>query len=129
MAGRPTAPPSGLPWGVGLSYDRPLWSPVTAFVRWAYQHQAVAMSWSAGVQVAGTPWQRPTDTAALAVGQAVPHGELPATAPETVVEAYYRLGFGPHLGLSVHLQVLAHPGGDASRQPALVAGMRLLLAR
>jgi high affinity Mn2+ porin len=99
-------------------------------------------SFSAGAEVAGDLWGRPTDGAALGIavsalsdaharylaaggtGFQLGDGAL-SYAWETVAEAYYLVGLNRYFEVTADLQGIFNPGMNSARGPTVVAGVRL----
>ena len=99
---------------------------------------------SAGVQLAGSFWQRKADRLGIAalrhrinrahqnylaaggVGFLLGDGAL-HYGPETVLEAYYRAQIGSWLQAGPDLQYIRNPGYNRDRGPALVSSVRVNL--
>ncbi len=135
--------------GLGLLVDQDL-GPAAAFLRasWndgrteTFAFTEIDRAVSAGAELPGSLWGRPTDRAGLgaALGWLSPSharyleaggrgfqlgdGAL-ANAPELVAEAWYGVRLAPELDVAADLQLLVNPGMNADRGPAAVLGVRL----
>ena len=97
---------------------------------------------TAGAQIGGAAWRRPTDRVGVAVGAnglSEAHAHYLAAGgagfelgdgrlryrPETVAEAYYLFQLVRWVGLTIDYQLVADPGDNAARGPASVVSVRL----
>ena len=128
-------------YGAGLSFDQEVTDNLGVFARYGWQNPDVFMngesfsleqSWSIGLEVAGSLWNRDDDVLAAAFGQVLPSDKykqansLKAKSEEHL-EVYYRFKVNSHLTLSPDLQVIWDPyGGDAVNgdKPIIVGGLR-----
>ena len=128
-------------YGVGLSFDQELTDIVGVFARYGWEDPKVfangedfslEQSWSAGLQLIGSPWGRAEDVFGIAFGQIFPsddYKEVNAVKAksEEHLEAYYSLKLNDHLALSPDLQVIWDPyGRDAVNgdRAVIVGGLR-----
>lgn len=121
-------------YGFGLSFDQELTDIISAFARFGWQDEEVYdcdMSWSAGLQVVGEPWNRSDDVLGIAVGQVMPGDDYKKAGnpsdEEGHFEAYYNIHLNDHLSISPDVQVIWNPKGDgvAGRDDTItVLGMR-----
>ena len=117
-------------YGFGISFDQELTDSLGAFLRYGWQDPDIYLNgesfslehaWSAGVQIAGTSWNREGDIIGLAVGQAMPSGDYKNAGTnlnakdEGHFEAYYNYKVNDHLTLTPDLQIIWNPyGKDAT---------------
>ena len=126
-------------YGVGISFDQELTDSLGAFLRYGWQDPDIYLNgesfslehaWSAGVQIAGTSWNREGDIIGLAVGQAMPSDDYRKAGAnlnakdEGHFEAYYNYKVNEHLTLTPDLQIIWNPyGKDAENgSDAIVVG-------
>jgi len=113
----------------------------------AYEYTDIDRTAQLGLQVEGARWGRKDDEIGAAavlnqlsraghryldaggLGILVGDGRLPHPGSEEILEAYYSLGLGNHLHLSLDDQFIAHPAYNRDRGPANVLGLRLHLQR
>lgn len=144
--------PGRTKYGVGLNVEQALADDgeTGAFMRagWndgrneSFAFTEVETHLSAGVQLAGSRWSRPSDRLALAVlrhGLLAPHRDYLAAGgkgfllgdgslnygAEEIVEVYYRVQAGRFLEISPDAQYIAHPGYNRDRGPAAVITLRV----
>jgi len=114
-------------YGFGVSFDQELTDVLGVFLRYGWQNPEVFLngesfsleqSWSTGIQLSGSLWNRKDDVLGLAIGQAIPSGdyknsntELNAYA-ETHLETYYRYFVNEHLTVSPDIHIIWDPYGD-----------------
>ena len=128
-------------YGFGLSFDQEITDVLGAFARYGWQDPEVYADglefsleqfWSAGIQLAGSPWGRDDDIFAIAFGQVMSSddykkaNDLKARSEEHL-EAYYNFKVNDHLTLSPDIQVIWDPyGGDATNgdKTIFVGGVR-----
>lgn len=109
----------------------------------AYEFTDIDEALSAGLSLQGGAWRRGDDTvgvvalrnrisaarsaylAAGGLGILIGDGRLTRPGPESIVEAYYRVGLGPNVALTADLQQVTNPGYNRDRGPALVGALRL----
>jgi len=117
-------------YGFGISFDQELTDSLGAFLRYGWQDPDIYLNgesfslehaWSAGVQIAGTSWNREGDIIGLAVGQAMPSSDYKNAGTnlnakdEGHFEAYYNYKVNDHLTLTPDLQIIWNPyGKDAT---------------
>lgn len=115
-------------YGFGLSFDQEITDVLGAFARYGWQDPEVYADgsdfsleqfWSAGIQLAGSLWNRDEDVIAIAFGQVIPSddykkaNDLKANT-ESHLEAYYNFKVNDNLSVSPDIQVIWDPyGGDA----------------
>ncbi len=114
-------------YGFGISFDQELRDDLGAFLRYAWQDPDVFLngedfslerSWSAGIQLKGSSWNRPEDIIGVAIGQAMPSDDYKNADSsrnandESHFEAYYNYKVNTHLTLSPDLQIIWDPYGD-----------------
>lgn len=122
-------------WGAYLD-----WEPrgdIGIFARTAYADAEVSRidhSWSAGLQIRGTPWGRAGDTFGIAYAVNGTSGDDPPTdADEEVLEVYYNLSLlgpdadthRPGIDISPHHQTIKNAGGVESNSKVQLWGLRL----
>lgn len=89
----------------------------------------VAWAADAGLAYTGLLPFRPADTTALGFAHArISSAPAPGHTYEQVWELSYTCGLGDHVTLQPDLQYIRQPGGDASRDDALVGTLRLSLS-
>lgn len=128
-------------YGFGLSFDQEITDVLGAFARYGWQDPEVyadgsdfslEQSWSAGIQVAGSLWNRDEDVVAIAFGQVIPSddykkaNDLKANT-ESHLEAYYNFKVNDNLSVSPDIQIIWDPyGGDAVNgdKTIFVGGLR-----
>jgi len=119
-------------YGFGLSFDQKANDIVTFFARYGWQNPEVynpeltatggnayslEHSWSAGLQVEGSPWGREKDVLSFAVGQVFPSHDYKKAAnsyrakAEGHLESYYRIYLNSHLSISPDFQYIWNPFG------------------
>lgn len=128
-------------YGVGLSFDQELTDLIGVFARYGWQDPKVfangedfslEQSWSAGLQLKGTPWGRQDDVIACALGQIFASDDYKKVnvlraKSEKHLEAYYSLRINDHLALTPDVHVIWDPYGDDAvngDKTILVGGMR-----
>lgn len=124
-------------YGFGVSLDQQVTSEVTLFARYGYAHDAirdyaVEHAVSAGVQVAGSLWQRPTDVLGLAWGVRILNNSYEESleaggddaSDEHQLELYYRYQVNDHLAVTPDLQYVVNPEGVDDQDDLFVFGMR-----
>ncbi|MBL7130132.1 MAG: carbohydrate porin [Candidatus Omnitrophica bacterium] len=114
-------------FGFGLSLDQELTDDLGTFFRYGWQDPKVFLtgedyslehSWSAGLQLSGSIWNREEDVLGIAIGQAIPSDEYEEADAarnansETHFEVYYSYKVNDHLTLSPDVQVILDPYGD-----------------
>lgn len=94
--------------GWGLSFDQELNTVIAAFLRFAWQQDDAAVDYKAlysgGLNFDGIGWGRAADNVGL--GYAWFEGGNTDIENSRVFEAYYRLGFNDHLGLTADIQYM-----------------------
>jgi high affinity Mn2+ porin len=124
--------------GFGLSVDQEITDIFGVFARYGWQDPEVyadgsdfslEQSWSAGIQLAGNPWNRDEDIVAIAFGQVIPSADYKKAndlkaKTESHLEAYYNIKINDHLSVSPDIQVIWDPyGGDAANgDKTIIAG-------
>ncbi|HSV01929.1 MAG TPA: carbohydrate porin [Phenylobacterium sp.] len=111
----------------------------------AYEYTDIDRTAELGIQVEGKRWGRKGDEIGAAavvnqlsragqryldaggLGILVGDGRLPHPGSEEILEAYYSLGLGKDLHLSLDDQFVAHPAYNRDRGPVNVMGLRLHL--
>lgn len=136
--------------GAGLSAQVEISDNIGAYVRaaWsdgkteAFMFTEIDRSLAAGTLVKGGSWGRPGDKAGVAGyvnGLSRSHREYLAAGgsgfflgdgrlnytTERILEAFYSMGLGKHVALSVGYQRIGNPGYNRDRGPADVFGLRL----
>jgi len=129
-------------YGFGISFDQELTDSIGAFLRYGWQDPDIYIngdsfslehSWSTGIQLKGTMWNRENDTLGIAIGQAAPSdkykdaGSNLNAKDEGHLEIYYNYVMNEHLTLTPDLQVIWNPyGKDASNgdDTIVVGGVR-----
>ena len=139
-------------YGAGLSTETALTDELGLFAKlawndgrtetWAFTE--IDQSFSAGVSVKGTSWNRTDDTVAVALGMnglSQDHRDYLASgglgfmlgdgrlnyAPEEILECYYRLSLKPGLQATGDYQFINHPAYNADRGPVTVLSVRMHL--
>jgi high affinity Mn2+ porin len=137
--------------GIALNIEQPLTDELGAFARLSYddgsketyEFTEINRSLVVGLALQGTSWQRPHDTAGLALelngisnaarnylaagglGILIGDGRLPHYGAEMIVEAYYSAQLFPQLAASLDYQFIANPAYNEDRGPVSVIGARL----
>jgi high affinity Mn2+ porin len=128
-------------YGFGLSFDQEITDVLGAFARYGWQDPEVyadesdfslEQSWSAGIQLAGSLWNRDEDVVAIAFGQVIPSDDYKKANDlkahtESHLEAYYNFKVNDNLSVSPDIQVIWDPyGGDATNgdKTIFVGGVR-----
>ncbi|GEJ56336.1 carbohydrate porin [Anaeromyxobacter diazotrophicus] len=139
-----------LKYGAGLLVQQQLAPGALGFARAgandgateSFAFTEIDRSVSGGVELAGAGWRRPADRAGLGLaanGLSRAHADYLAAggrgfqlgdgalryAWECLAEAYYSFALARPLRLDADLQGILHPGMNADRGPAVVAGVRL----
>jgi len=126
-------------YGFGISFDQELKDDLGAFLRYGWQDPDVFLngedfslerSWSLGLELKGSSWNRPEDTIGLAMGEIAPSNEYKnadssrSAKDEGHLEVYYNYKVNTHLTLSPDLQIIWDPyGNDATNgDDAIVVG-------
>lgn len=109
----------------------------------AYEFTEINLSFSAGVSLKGTAWQRPSDTVGVALvvnalsgsartyfaaggmGILIGDGRLPHYANENIAEAYYSAQLTDWLAASADYQFVANPAYNSDRGPVSILALRL----
>jgi high affinity Mn2+ porin len=109
----------------------------------AYEFTDVDRTIELGVSLKGRRWQRPDDTASLAViqndlsaararflnagglGILVGDGRLPHPGPEHILETFYSLAVGEPLTVTVDFQRIGNPAYNRDRGPVSVLALRV----
>jgi hypothetical protein len=112
-----------------MSLDQALGEVLGAFVRLGWQDDAAAVNYawlySGGLDVRGTPWQRPADNIGLAWGY-LDGGNLDLRHTH-VAEAYYRFVVNDHLSLTADLQYMKDRLENANGPEGFVFALRTTL--
>jgi hypothetical protein len=129
-------------YGFGLSFDQSLVKTVAVFARVAQQRTAVyslGSSWSAGMQATLPRLGRVAQTAGAALGRnhtADPWARVYKTEAEGTecsdelhYEIYDSFRVHEHLAITIDLQRLDNPNGDAAAHRVWVPGLRLQYSR
>ncbi|MBL7130995.1 MAG: carbohydrate porin [Candidatus Omnitrophica bacterium] len=129
-------------YGVGISFNQELTDNLGVFIRYAWQNPKVFLngesfslehSWSSGIQLSGSLWNRNEDVLGIAIGQAIPSDEYEKADAtrnansETHFEVYYSYKVNDHLTLSPDVQVIWNPYGDDAAvgdDTIIVGGLR-----
>lgn len=129
-------------YGFGMSFDQAVSDDLGIFFRYGWQNPKVYLndedfsleqSYSLGMQLAGTSWNREEDYFGLGYGAIIPSDEYKKSAgplkadTEHTVEAYYHYRLNDHVAVSPSLQVIWNPyGNDAVNgdKTILVGGIR-----
>jgi len=128
-------------YGFGLSIDQEITDVLSVFARYGWQDPKVyadgadfslEQSWSAGIHLVGSLWERDDDVFAIAFGQVIPSGDYKKAndlkaKSESHLEAYYNFKVNDYLSVSPDIQVIWDPyGGDAVNgdKAILVGGVR-----
>jgi high affinity Mn2+ porin len=138
-------------YGLYLSIDQELTDTIGAFARFSWNDGRseilaftdIDSSFSAGLSIKGSAWNRPDDTIGVAgainsispshvsylaaggLGQTVGDGTI-TYAAETVAEAYYSLKLAKGVFVTADYQFLANPAYNAARGPAHFFSGRLM---
>ena len=116
-------------YGFGVSFDQELSDDLGVFARYGWQNpdvyvngadESLEQSYSVGIQLAGSAWNRQEDITGLAFGAVIPsdnyknsNSALKADT-ESHVEAYYSYKVNDHLTVTPDIQIIWNPyGGDA----------------
>jgi len=113
-------------YGFGLSFDQEITDVLGLFARYGWQYPEVyadgsdfslKQTWSAGLQITGSLWNRQNDIFGIAFGQVFPSEDYKKANnlkanPEEHLEAYYNIKVNDHLSVSPDLQVLWDPYGQ-----------------
>lgn len=129
-------------YGLGLSFDQTLAGPVVVFARLARQRGScytLSSSWSAGLQTALPRLGRVDQTIGAALGRnhaTSPWARLYKTetegtdcADELHYEVYDSFRVHANLAITIDLQRLDNPDGDAAAHRVWVPGLRLQYSR
>ena len=137
--------------GIVLNFEQQLVKDLGVFARASQQDPGilsnaftdVTQSVSAGVSLTGSRWGRPDDTVGLAgvvnlasqalraylaaggLGIVVGDGQLRASGPEQIVEAFYSFAVMQGVYLGADYQFVNNPGYNRERGPVSVFGVRL----
>lgn len=129
-------------YGFGLSFDQEVNNNMGIFARYGWQNPEVYLngedfsleqSYSVGMQVAGSSWNREDDFFGLAFGGVIPSDDYKKSNStlkadtEHHLEAYYSYKVNDHLTVSPDIQVIWDPyGGDATNgdKTIIVGGIR-----
>jgi high affinity Mn2+ porin len=136
--------------GAGVLFEQQLGSCLQAFLRASmnsgqtetFAFTEIDRSLAVGAVLSGSLWRRDRDALGVAVavnGLSDAHASYLASggvgfqvgdgalsyAPETILEAYYRLDLWRFVQLSFDVQGIFHPGYNSARGPAVVLGARL----
>lgn len=114
-------------YGFGISFDQELTDNIGLFLRYGWQNPKVFLngesfslehSWSSGIQLSGSLWNREDDILGIAIGQAIPSDEYEKSNAalnansETHFEVYYSCKVNNHLTLGPDIQIIWDPFGD-----------------
>jgi high affinity Mn2+ porin len=109
----------------------------------SYSYADVSQSVSAGVSLAGTGWGRPDDTVGVAgvinlasrplraflaaggLGIIIGDGQLPASGPEQIAEAFYCFTVTAGVRVTADYQFVNNPAYDRTRGPVSIFAARL----
>lgn len=137
--------------GIVLNIEQQVVKDLGVFVRASQQDPGVlsnaftdvTQSVSAGVSLTGSRWGRPDDTVGLAgvvnlashalraylaaggLGIVIGDGQLRASGPEQIVEAFYSFAVMKGVYLGADYQFVNNPGYNRERGPVSVLGLRL----
>ena len=129
-------------YGFGLSFDQEVSNNLGIFARYGWQNPEVYLngedfsleqSYSVGMRVAGSSWNREDDFFGLAFGGVIPSDDYKKSNStlkadtEHHLEAYYSYKVNDHLTVSPDIQVIWDPyGGDATNgdKTIIVGGIR-----
>ncbi len=129
-------------YGFGLSFDQEIADGLGLFARYGWQNPEVFLngedisleqSYSVGMQLAGSEWDRDDDVFGLAFGGVMPSDDYKKTNSalkadtEHHLEAYYNYKVNDHLSISPDIQIIWNPyGGDATNgdKTIVVGGIR-----
>lgn len=129
-------------YGFGLSFDQETTDGLGLFARYGWQNPKVFLngedvsleqSYSVGMQLVGSSWNRDDDVFGLAFGGVVPSDDYKKSNSalkadtEHHLEAYYNYKVNEHLSISPDVQVIWDPyGGDAANgdKTIVVGGIR-----
>ena len=140
-------------YGFGLSFDQKASDIVTLFTRYGWQNPKVynpditaigdnnyslEHSWSAGMQIEGSPWGREKDVFGFAMGQAFASDDYkkfgsstiaaPSAKTEGHIESYYNIHVNDHLSVSPDVQYIWNSFGkdvEDDTNGIFVAGARV----
>ncbi|MHC4250501.1 MAG: carbohydrate porin [Planctomycetota bacterium] len=126
------------PSGFGAYVDWKFRGDFSIFAKAAFADEDVswiASSWSTGLKIAGTPWNRPGDSLGIAYAKSVT-SDIAAPvldANEGVFEAYYRLNIvspdkqsrRPGIDISPHYQSITNAGGREIDAKTNIVGVRI----
>lgn len=137
-------------YGFGISLEQSVTAASGVFARASWNNgeaeefafTEIDRSVSAGVSVGGAGWQRPLDTAGVALvknGLSAPHRNYLAAGglgfflgdgalryhTENIIEGYYSLSVAKFAWISADVQRIFDPGYNADRGPATVLSARL----
>jgi high affinity Mn2+ porin len=136
--------------GVAVSGDQ-AFGPVSVFIRAGasdghfetYEFTDIDSTAAAGMTVKGNLWDRDADSAGLAavvndisrqhaaylavggLGPLVGDGQLPHKGRERIAEAWYSLGIGSHVAITLDGQYVRNPAYNRDRGPVTIMGARL----
>lgn len=114
-------------YGFGLSLDQQIMEWLRLFGRFGLQSKSIyqaEMAYSMGLELSGSLYNRSDDAFGMAFGQAVNNDKVAVGNNESVVEAYYRLQLGDHIGLSPDVQFIINPGASSTNNNVVVASLR-----
>lgn len=125
------------PTGFGAFVDWKFRGDFSLFAKTAFADEdvnTVASSWSMGLKIAGTPWNRSADSFGIAYAASVTSDTAPGLdADEGVFEVYYKFTIltpdkvnrRPGLEISPHYQSITNAGGIESDAKTGIAGVRI----
>jgi hypothetical protein len=118
-------------FGFGFSLDQEITDKIATFSRFGIQNKEVSpfdLSWSIGLQINGSFFQRPKDILGIAFGMSHPGRDFKRSThlndPEKYFEAYYRLVVTDFLSISPDIQYVTNPGGDSEADDFFLWGLR-----
>ena len=136
--------------GVGFNLEQPVTDDFGVFARGGitrsqyeeFDFSDINKTFSIGVSVSGQRWGRPEDTVGLAgainnasgaakrffaaggLGGIIGDGQLLRSAPENIIEAYYRIPVFSFAKLMVDYQFINNPAYNRDRGPVSIFGVR-----
>ncbi|MHC5054134.1 MAG: carbohydrate porin [Planctomycetota bacterium] len=125
------------PTGFGAYVDWRFRGDFSIFAKAAFADEDVswiASSWSTGLKIAGTPWDRPGDSLGIAYAQSLTSDIATVLdADEGVFEAYYRLNIvspdkqsrRPAIDITPHYQSITNAGGLENDAKTNIVGVRI----
>lgn len=122
--------------GYGLNFDQYFSEGVCVFARWGVQSSGIyelRQAWSVGFSVAGRPWNRTSDTFAMAYGRGGlsdayrdwQRGDGVSPADEGRMEAYYSFYINEHFAIGPDIQVVHNLTGASKANTVTIFGLRL----